>query len=79
MLLFRWAPMDGWNFLDSPPERKRNELRRCPQVEREKESAMPKFEELRAVVNKVLRGFPEAHAAVIERLTAMVEGRECYG
>jgi hypothetical protein len=67
-------------FLDSPPVRKRTELRRCSQDERAKENAIPKFEELRAVVNKVLRAFPEAHAAVIERLTAMVErGRECYG
>jgi hypothetical protein len=58
--------MDGWNFLDTPPTERRNELR-C-QVQTAEQDAGAAFEEMRAIIVEVLRDFPDAYMAVIERL-----------
>jgi hypothetical protein len=66
--------MDGWNWLDSPPLERRNELRGRPREE--ETSAASQFQELRAVIVEVLRDFPEAYRAVIERLYRIPLGSE---
>lgn len=64
--------MEGWNFCDSPPAVRRNELREMPQAETERTE--PDWQELRTViVEELRRPFPEAYRAVVARLTRLVD------
>ena len=62
--------MDGWNFIDGP-SKPRNELRRCSEEEEKQEervSVTERIDQFRRIIVDVLRDFPEAYRAVVERL-----------
>ena len=59
--------MDGWNFLEGPVA-PRNELRRSSAAEEQG------VDRVRRIVVEVLRDFPDAYLAVVERLR-QVEAR----